>query len=382
MEARLRSLFVQQVDRALAEDPSQEALLRLLQIADPGLTESEFLMDTKRKSTLRKLNLLIHPDKDTNDKQATERFQSTQSFYAKCTLCLGKDAPRRKKHSCSSPRSVGLSLEFHVKDKWPFLDPGTLQPAVSDIKTPPGKIIVEKAIGYKCINFRGAIAHGRKTERAFTCSAVIADNSTSAAELFDKRGGHTKLESVEDIKLEISTRGPVVSTSFTLTREFLKASGHADYFNTSLAGDRHSVLIVGWELSSLGEVWLVRSLRGTVDIPIAIYQFSIEDEVLAPANDFLQTPWQDESKAFDICFSGVDGDWYSWSNIDVHVSSDKLKALFKILDCSWSKAVAERKKRFLFRDESKKARSRWAYLKDIEWSEEHNEWKISARFCE
>jgi len=203
---------------------------------------------------------------------------------------------------------------------------------------------------------------------------------TSARRLFEEHGGCNNLDSVDEIKKEIMSRGPVISTSFRLTQAFLKAGGNSSCFETSLTGDNHAILIVGWKLSAFGEMWLVRSLYGSCDIPISMGQFSIEDEVLAPANDFSQTPWQDESKAFDVYSLGSNG-WYSRPKLSFHVTCVQLEELFKALGCTISEALSH-KIQFVLRDGNKKARSRWAYLTDIAWKEDVKEYKISVRFCE
>jgi len=377
MEARLRNIFLQQVDKALAEEPSRDALLCLLQITDPALTDVDLDSKTKRERTLRNLKLLIHPDKHPSDNHATKRFQDTQSFCDACLSCL-KNKKKRKKQT--SPRSVNFPLEFHVQDNWPFLAVNShYHPILPSHKMGCAKII-EKALSYTCINYRGAIAHGKPADLVWKFSSVSGSSAASARRLFEKLGGCNDLNSIDKIKTEIMTRGPVVSTSFRLTRGFLNAGENASCFDTSLTGDSHAILIVGWKLSAFGEMWLVRSVRGSNEIPISMGQFSIEDEVLAPANDFSQWTWQDESKAFDV-YSLGSTDWYTWTALELHEKSESLEKLFKVLGCKMSKALSH-KIRFVLRDGNKKSRSRWAYLTDLEWEEENKWWNISLQLCE
>ena len=77
-------------------------------------------------------------------------------------------------------------------------------------------------IAFKCINYRGAIAHGKKTELSYQYDCVVAwEKSTNARDVFYNYGGGSKeLKSIEEIKDEIMQNGPVVSSSFHSPRRF------------------------------------------------------------------------------------------------------------------------------------------------------------------
>ena len=178
------------------------------------------------------------------------------------------------------------------------------------------------------------------------------------------------------------TRGPVVSTSFILSRAFLNACEHSTSFDASLIDQAHPIVLVGWKLSPYGETWLVRSVDGSShDIPIAFGQFSIDDECMAPLDSFEQTPWQDHTKAVDI-FMGAAADaavadWYSWKGIETFVDHGGLAAFAKALGGS-----IFGKGNIVLRDKDKIARSRWAILTDVSWSDEYKKWKVTATFVD
>jgi len=173
----------------------------------------------------------------------------------------------------------------------------------------------------------------------------------------------------------------VLSLSFSLEKEFLKELGyeHLDSFERKLVSDRHPVLIIGWKLNLTGHCWLVRPLHGDKDFAIAFNQFSIENEVLAPTNDFSQVTYHDESKAFDVNLSGCDDVFYSWVQFGMAITSAELESLFEILGCSWSESLVQRKV-FVFRKQDHKARSRLAYLTDISWDKDQGKWKVQGGF--
>ena len=374
MEARFGRLILQHVDKALGKEPSREALLDLLQIADPSFTEDDIDNETKRSSTLRSLKLLVHPDKHAGGGTATKRFQDTQTFFDKCESCLHRRTKKARKEHRSSKT---LPPHFHITDKWPYLENAHKHPIA-----PNGNVdgkTVQRIIAYKSVNCRGAIAHGKRTELGYGFSCVTKQSGKSAANVFDDHGGHKSFDSADAIKEEIMNRGPVVSTSFRLSDAFLNAGDHAHAFEASLVNQEHAVLIVGWKLTAFGEMWLIRSSKKSCDIPIALGQYSLEEEVLAPSSDFSNKPWQKPQKAFDISMST--DDWYSWSTLDAVVTSEELESIFKILECSWQEVIIL-KPSLVIRQEGKIARSRYAYPEDIEWVASSKEWSVQFAFCD
>ncbi|CAB9499748.1 expressed unknown protein [Seminavis robusta] len=378
MEGRFGRIILQQVDRVLLEEPSRDALLSLLKIADPALESEELPDERKRKSAFRQLQLLIHPDKHNGDGQATKRFQDAKSFFDMCITVLHK----RRCTQIPTP-SVNLPSEFHVCEEWPFLANGALGP-IRNPTVPPNTALDERTleltIAFNCINCRGAIAHGKRTELFYNDEDVTEASVQTAKDLFEEDfDSAVDLESIDEIKEAIMERGPVVSTSFRLTQSFLNAGDHAHEFEAGLVNSNHAILIVGWKQTAFGEMWLVRSYKGSQDIPIAMGQFSLEEEVLEPDAPMSIFPWQDEEKCFD--HDNLPDIWYSQSAIWMPCKEDQLQNLFKALGCSVHTAL-RKKIEFVIREEDVPARSRYAYLTDLEWVQEEKEWLAHATFCD
>lgn len=377
MEARFARIVLKQVDQALSEEPSRETLLGLLHIADPSFADKDVCVDKKRESVLRSLNLLIHPDKDPGDRKAKKRFQDTRLFYDKCLPHLHSTKKMKRKRD-TSPGSDAFPLQFHTQDKWPFLASVIKTPRPAPLDALDAKMVAT-IVAYKCVNCRGAIAHGKRTELVYDDSNVEKNSAQSARQALGGFGGCKTLSLIGEIKQEIMLQGPVVSASFQLEKAFLNAGDNAHAFESSLVGQNHAVLIVGWKQTAFGEMWLVWSLKGNEDIPISIGQYALEEDVLAPSSDLSDRPWQNQEKAFDL--NDLPGDWYTWPSFATSEVSGKLESLFKALGCSWATALSS-KTPFVVREAKNIARSRYAHLTDIEWIESEKQWKISANFCD
>jgi len=375
MEDRFRKIVLQQVKLIVAQEPCGESLVQLLQLAETGgFSISDAQVKQKREKAYRSLRRLIHPDKHPSDNEITLLFQNVQSFYDECCKELSNKS-QKKRRATSSPTSTNLPVEFHVNDKWAFLD------VHHPVLLSDSKEHVARTMAYKCINYRGTIAHGKKTERTYDDHNVCLDTNETVQGVFQSHGGAKVLETVDDIKQELIENGPVVSSSFFLCEAFFNAFKYNAAFARALVGDKHPVLIVGWKLSFFGEMWLVRSVKDSHrDIMIAMNQMRIDDECWAPVNKFDQIPWQDDSKVLD--YSMVFGDWYSWSSMKLHYENlSELSGLLSKLGCGIC-AASTNKTRFLLRDKEKIARSRWAYLQEISWHEELQHWEVTVGFSE
>ena len=73
-----------------------------------------------------------------------------------------------------------------------------------------------------CLNARGAIAHGRKTENKFNNELVLKESvwSKSVDDMFSLLGGAKELCGAGEIKEEMMKNGPVVSTKFHPSETF------------------------------------------------------------------------------------------------------------------------------------------------------------------
>lgn len=282
MEGVFWNIIRHQIVETIKQEPSHESLLILLKLGDPSITDADVDDETKRSSAFRKLKRLIHPDKHQDDSKCTKLFQDAQAFFEssiKELYCRPKKKPKCSHSSSSFPSS------FHVEEKWPWLSEGGRKPIVS-VSDFVSTETLQKVMAFKCINFRGAIAYGRKTELTFGSPDVCKSNGKTAEEVFQAWGGSKRLESIEEIKEEISTNGPVVSSSFRLSKAFLETGEHRSQFEPKLANNGfHPLLLVGWKVSRQGEMWLVRSFVGKSDILIPIGQFDIEENVVGPTKN-------------------------------------------------------------------------------------------------
>ena len=154
-----RQLFLDHVQLVVAKEANRETLHELLRLATPKLTESAVLTEASRTTAFKRLQLRIHPDKHLGWDN-TNIFQDVKAFYDICCKNICR-VPKRKANpntrfsaDCEFPR------DFHVQDKWPFLD-------VQELK-PEGANVCERdlsaLIAALCVNACGAIAHGQKTE--------------------------------------------------------------------------------------------------------------------------------------------------------------------------------------------------------------------------
>jgi len=394
-----------QVAAVICKRPSRENLFELLRLVEKQ-QDDEITMETvengpKRSKLYKALRVQLHPDKHPNNPQATKLFQNLDPFYTNCVLTLGHhggSVDRRKSHSSrkalsrseqqnklvqrkkktSPPPSTNrFPPGFDVRNKWPQID-------FDRAYTPPKvctEIDISSIIAYQCMNARGAIAHNRKITRYLSTKEL--KGPCHAREIFDGYGGCVHLRTSDEIKREIMIRGPVVSVSFAPTELFMSTNQQAKVLvPPSPSLRRHAVLISGWKQTSFGEIWLVESFRRypsmmeSSSIQVAAGQFGIDDECIAPMNDFLSIAW-DQEPAFDADLSNHP-DWETFTGIKLSISSDQLE---KLGDCftdgSFINAVAK-KSRFVIRDSCKIARSKPCYLKDVQWTS--GVWKIWIRF--
>lgn len=120
------------------------------------------------------------------------------------------------------------------------------------------------------------------------------DEANTVVDIFKRKGGGAKvLDTVDEIKEELTKQGPVVSTSFVPSKEFVSASEHAGSFLKKRVGKPHELLLIGWKFTATGEVWLAKPLRGESTIQIASGQFAVDDVVMAPESSFDDEYWQE-----------------------------------------------------------------------------------------
>jgi hypothetical protein len=376
-----RALFLRQVRSIINSKPSPEALDKLLITVSPELTEDDTLNGAlKRKRAFKELQLRIHPDKHPDDKEsATELFQGVQDFHNKCSAVIG--SPKKKKKTCSPTSVISFPTEFKVTDTWGFLAATKNQPtAPSRESITEGENTLEMLLAYRCLNARGAIAYGAPTECTFGWDVVAKKSKLhKGAEALFRRHykGARKLEGVAEIKEELTTRGPVVSTSFVLSAGFAKSTESSQSFFMEKIDHVHPLLIVGWKLTACGEVWLVSPPQSDGDlIPVATGQFGIDDLCVAPESDLTEVEWQ-KGPHFDLDLSKWPMEWTSWANVQFCVDSSKLEKLNQCFKGGFV-AAKEQRMRFVIRDKTNRSNSRAVCLTEVEWDEEKKMWDIDC----
>ena len=197
-------------------------------------------------------------------------------------------------------------------------------------------------------------------------------------DVLSKHGGFKSLTSgsIEEIKLEIIHHGPVVSYSFTPTREF--AGEHQDSILKSRIKKHHYCLIVGWKLTEFGEVWLVQRYNGRQIIEVPLGQFSIDDNILAPKDYFVSTCWQ-QGPHFDRDM-GTFADWFQYESITLLLKSIELEEFAEVLGSQGFHEAISKKARFVIRDRKKQALSRSCVLTDVKWSKASKVWQVTCEF--
>jgi hypothetical protein len=441
-----RALFLRQVRTILAGDANRDSLFQLLSIVAPELSDGDLEDASKRTRAYKELRLRVHPDKHPNDETATSVFQDLPTFYNLCcrrlhvrskisnipgTTATSTTTPRttnlfKKSESFSGkattgptqqpapapapapsqqqqqqqqsttsstpqtpsiPRKSPYPTNFQVTDTWPFLS--FSHPIAPNVKILSESIaLLELFLAYQCINSRGAVAHRAKPGLYFGWSKVQKDAQSfrTIEEFFSaKYRGARRLEGPDAIKVELMSRGPVISTSFLLSQSFMNSSEFSSLFFKNLIHHFHPLLIVGWKLTSFGEVWLVYPPRKTAPtsmdenlIPIAIGQFGIDTLCLAPESDLQEKVWQ-SGPYLDLNLSKWPEEWMTWRKCDIHLTSIELEKLSECLGTGFVAASSSMEStRFVVRDEAKYAHSRAYCLKDVQWNPVKKMWKVSV----
>lgn len=364
-------------------------------------------------------------------------------------------------------------------------------PSPSSIKKITSKNL-PALLACRCLNSRGAIVHGRRITKSFDVTqmekyASAANSKNSVRDVFDLVCGTTleeeedkdgkvkvnkkvlagtkELTSIEEIKQEIMTNGPVISTSFVLLEAFYdmisltngagaggtaggsgSASGSGSgsgsngtseactLFTKERIGQFHELLIVGWNMTTTGEVWQVQPLLSTPsssssstnatvptdgratpvdkdkDAPqdpsststgtgtstgtstnsssssstldyftIGFGQFGIDETCLAPINNLDNLSWQ-PGPYFDSDFTDAPT-WREWKEMDLPISSMEFESLAKCFD-KGIVAAANANEKFVIRDSKKLAHSASYFLKDVRWEEGSSEWIVTLVLIE
>jgi hypothetical protein len=156
------------------------------------------------------------------------------------------------------------------------------------------------------------------------------DVSHSVVDIFNEFGGGVKrLPSVEAIQKELVENGPVVSLSF-IPHVVYPMANHPAALIPSEAPKQHEVLIVGWERRGFAWFWLIKRIYNgfrndkAEPLRIAMGQFGIDEECVAPKSSFLDTCWQ-RGPHFNV-FRLPEG-WMKSSRLSLKVHKTELEQL-------------------------------------------------------
>jgi len=334
------------------------------------------VMDYVRRSYSGELSKMR---KDSPTTVATQFYHEIQTFFD-CGSSLESVEDNEDDESSQGSRekeyrdelSENFPDEFQVSLKWNHI----VGVSVSNVKV-ESEEDVSRVMACRCINIRGSIAHGKRPGLMYEAQDVTHCN---VEEIFNTFGeGIRTFETVRAIKRELLSRGPVVSTSFKLTKGFAQKNELSTSYLMSQIGETHPVLITGWKLTEFGEVWIVNNLDSKDHI-IAFGHFDIDKLCMAPRSTFENTPWQ-VGPYFDHDFSRVAGDWRNWPNLKMYLKSPDLERLAKCFESGFVHAVAAESP-FELCDKTKRAHSRTCCLKEIAWDGERGKWRVTAGFID
>jgi hypothetical protein len=406
MNDPFKQFFIDSVKNIITQEPSAKSLFSLLKIVSPQMT-MEDLMSKDTKKMLKVLKTRIHPDKHDSSDRATQLFQDVQLFYDDCINSLNKSSKRRKRPNSANDRRDGKNVfpdEFSIHKKWPatsasintFHGHGIVIsknknsiPNQSIYPLPADGVIEKETLAafqaFKCIHARGAIIHQKPITKYHSWNQIEKHSKSkdSVYEIFDSFGGTRELHSIDMIKEEIMTSGPVVSVSFRLTAVYfnqLKRSSEGTTegaFVTNILNDVHELLITGWCLTPFGEAWEIEPVLSSIDlktsaIHIGFGQFGIDDLCLAPKSNLDHISWQ-PGPYFDSDFSSAP-DWREWGEMDLPVTDAELKSLSK---CFGTKGFMTGEP-FVIRDAKKKALSASYIIHNLYYDENTNEWIVTV----
>jgi hypothetical protein len=424
-----RELFLRQVRQIVTatSQPGPESLHQLLKTVSPEITLEEAVHNVgTRNKAFQELKQRIQlgtnattaaGQSSQSDTSITALIHHVDTFFDACCCQLAvvksttvnpytnnaavpvvqKQQQQQQKvtsTAISKKSAFSSPSEFKVTDKWPHIS--LHHPITPATQTFHGtSITLDILMAYKCINARGCIAYGAKPGLFFGWSKVeqdaarfggTPDNLSATVEKFfrEKFKGAKRLEGVEAIKQELITRGPVLSVSFTLSASFANSPEHKDSYCADRINQNHPVIIIGWNLTPFGEVWLVRSFDDTVTTPIAFGQFKIDELCMAPTSDLDNVSWQG-GPFVDVDMAQWPSDWRNWTAPEFFLSSSELERLsecleggFLVTPLSSPASANPESRRFVIRDVARRAHSRTWYLQDIQFVSATKQWKIRA----
>ena len=384
MKDECAELILEQIEAVLEREPSQDALFDLLRIASPKISRESLTDEKLYKKLLLRLDF---GDKNPLYERANKVINSLDHFASDCSSASGR------KRSCSDRSNDDEQAIEDLSNKRGKYDVSTFAKefplafsVFRHVKQHESDDYYEQKnleaeVAFQCINARGEIVHGRKA--SITYKAEGDDREKTVKEIFAQNGGYRILSSIESIKEELVERGPVVSTSFKLTSAFLSSdTSRKKVYNPNLENCGHPVLIVGWENTSVGEVWNICStttegnLREKIH-QVAFRQWGVDEECVVPKQSFDTWTWQ-EGPCFDVDVSENYSQWCKDSTtMYLKLSSEELGALSSTIGDLITASTSSKK--FTLRNAKKLAESRSCTLTNLQFHA-GEEWNVSVKF--
>ena len=285
-----------------------------------------------------------------------------------------------------------LPTSFSTYDAWPFL-------VHDEFVAMPNKNIrysnseIAWSMACCCLNMRGGILHGQRLGggkgRGYfqpTHNSKLLDQYSSVPQVMEHFGFVAQQDLFrrhKDIQRELIRNGPVVSTSFLLSRACFES--HSQMFSHSQVNQHVPLLIIGWSVTSRGEMWKVQSFydRNKGIFHLGFGQWQIDQTVVAPPKATLEcVPWQSPGPYLDLYMPSIGSgkDWRQSQSLGINITGSELETLSHILENggrSGLKTAIARQTYFVIRDQNHKGYSRRYRLQDVSHvGGSQNKWKI------
>ncbi|CAD7927970.1 unnamed protein product [Amoebophrya sp. A120] len=285
-------LFLASVRRAMEQPKSHASCVALLQLASPDFEAGEFTREVPRSRALRALKQRLAPSKHADESEASALCQGLDDFVSACLAAPKKssvgasEAGEQERDRASARHNdegadagSNLPMSFNLFENYAKIKLGDSSSWMSLWKykkfvrregalQSKGEVLgvvseatssLEHSACLMAINWSAHIVCGKEPGKWLSSAMEEITNHKVLTTAKDM--------SINDIKRLIMKVGPVVSTSFSLTKELVRACA-ANTFREDFVGKKHPVVVAGWQYSSHGTSWLVKPLGPSDVAPV------------------------------------------------------------------------------------------------------------------